>query len=671
MSNRFDSVGLFWKDLPGDHGTRSRMMPDIPETGWRTPTEFPNLAAAKVICIDTETYDPELTRNGPGWARGKGHIVGVSVGVDGGGRWYFPMRHEVEPEYNIEPEKVLRWLRDTLGNPYQPKVGANLPYDLGWLAQEGVEVKGQLFDVEFAEALLTERDPMSLEVLGQKYLNMGKESNTLYQWCAAFYGGAPNGKQRANIYRSPARLVGPYAESDVDLPLRIIEKQYPLLDREGVLDLFHMECKLIPLLQAMRFAGVRVDVQAAEKLREVLTERIVEKQALLNKLAGFEVNINKSTDLVSAFEVVGLTPGRTRKGRPSFSRDVLESLHHPLIGYIQEIRRCDKLSGTFLKSYIIDSHIDGRVFCQFHPLRGTENGTRSGRFSSSTPNLQNIPARDDELAPLIRGAFLPDEGHLRWRKYDYSQIEYRFLIHYALGKGAEEARARFRKYPDTDYHDMALDLIAPEVGWDISTPELRKHHREPTKNINFGLIYAMGVKTLSHNLGLSVTEGKKLFAAYHRAVPFAKTTLGHYMKVAQQTGGIKTILGRKSRFDLWESSEWGRGDTEKAKALPYNQALRTYGRNIQRAYTYKGLNRLLQGSAAELMKVAMLRCWEDGVFDVTGVPRLTVHDELDFSDPGGRDEAFEEVKHIMETAIPLKIPVKVTAEVGPDWGHVK
>lgn len=665
---RFDAIGMFWEDIPVKTGKREtmRIMPPIPETGWRPPTYLPDLSSARVISIDCETYDPDLLTHGPGWARGKGHIVGVSIGADGGGRWYYPIRHEVEPQDNWDPEMVLNWLRHTLANPNQPKVGANLLYDIGWLRHEGVTVRGELVDVQYAEALLDERAEVNLETLGQKYLGEGKDSSLLYDWCSRFYGGKANGAQRANIYRSPPRLVGPYAEADADLPMRVAIAMYPKLVQEGLLELLQMECALIPLLVDMRFAGVRVDVQRAEELREVLAARAVEEHKKLRALVGFDVDINSSDSLSRAFDTIGLGYGRTAKGKPSFTKAFLEGLRHPLGDHIREIRKCDKLRGTFVESYILDSHINGMVYGQFHPLRSDEGGTRSGRFSSSTPNLQNIPARDDELAPLIRGLFIPDEGHAAWRKYDYSQIEYRFLIHFARGPGSDEVRAHFNANPDTDYHEMALDLVAPEAGWDISTKELRKQHRRPIKNINFGLIYGMGVDKLAGDLGLTKQEGKALFAAYHKGVPFAKATMDWCSEEAQQLGSITTILGRKSRFDLWEPAKWG----EDTIALPYEQAILRYG-SIRRAYTHKALNRRLQGSAADLMKKAMLRCYLDGVFDETGIPRLTVHDELDFSDPGGKDEAFREMKHIMETALPISIPVRADGDVGPDWGHVE
>lgn len=656
---RPDSIGMFWEDVAtGGRGAKAiRAMPPIPETGWEPPRYFPDLSRVSVISIDCETKDTELLEHGPGWARGKGHIVGVSVGASGGGRWYFPIRHEVEPEHNWPPEMVLNWLRDTLANPAQPKVGANLMYDIGLLRHEGVNVLGELVDVQYAEALLDERAEVALEVLAQKYLGEGKESSLLYRWCADFYGGKPNSAQRANIYRSPPRLVGPYAESDADLPLRVAVAMYPHLVREGMLELLRMECGLIPMLVDMRFAGVSVDIPKAELLRETLAEREKIEEGKLQSLVGFQVDINSADNLAKVFDKVGLSYAKTAKGRPSFTKDFLKSLQHPVADHIREIRKLSKLRGTFVESYILNSHVNGRVFGQFHPLRSDEGGTRSGRFSSSTPNLQNLPSRDDELAPLVRGLFMPDPGHQQWRKYDYSQIEYRFLAHFAVGPMADEIRAIFNADPNTDYHEMTRELVHRQTGQLLN--------RKQIKNINFGLIYGMGVDKLAGGLGLSPKAGKALFAAYHKGAPFAKATMEACSEEARDTGVIKTILGRKSRFDLWEPQSWG----SEGIALPYEKAIMQYGQ-IRRAYTHKALNRRLQGSAADMMKKAMWLCYKDGIFGETGIPRLTVHDELDFSDPGGKDAAFREMKNVLEQAMPLRIPIRADCDVGADWGHV-
>lgn len=664
---RHDALGLFWEDLPS--ATRGgkrhdRPMPEVPpDANWKPPQHFPNLDSAICLAIDTETFDPELTTHGPGWGRNKGHVVGVSIGAVNAagvrGNWYFPVRHEAEPQDNWEPAKVFEWLNRVLSNPRQPKIGANLQYDIGWLKHEGVEVKGELVDVQFAEALLEESAQLSLEAMGQKYLDEGKESNLLYEWLAEWKGGQPNGTQRKWLYAAPPRMVGPYAESDADLPLRLAQVLYPLLVKEGLLELFQLECRLIRLLVDMRMAGVRVDVDKAEQVRDSLIIKADDAKAQLRSMVGFDVNVNSSDSLARAFDSFGLEYGHTASGSPSFTKAFLAGVDHPIANIVKDIRKFDKLRGTFIESYILDSHVDGMLYGSFHQLRSEGGGTRSGRFSSSAPNLQNIPSRDDELAPLIRGMFVPDKGHVAWRKYDYSQIEYRMLIHFAVGAAGDEIRAYFKANPDTDYHVYAQNVVKSATGIDIP--------RKAIKNINFGLIYGMGVATLANSLGMSKVDAQAMMEAYFKGVPFAKPTMDSASKEAQLTGVINTVLNRKSRFDMWAPSDF----RDQRMPLPYSQAIRSYGPDISRSYTHKALNRRLQGSAADLMKLAMVRCYEEGIFADTGIPRLTVHDELDFSDPGGCDKAFIEMRKMMEDAMPLDVPVKADGEIGPDWGHVK
>jgi DNA polymerase-1 len=663
--SRIDAVGLFWEDVvvKGTRNVHVRPMPPIPQTGWRRPTEFPSLRFASCIAIDLETFDPSISDgNGPGWARGEGHIVGVAIGVPGGGRWYFPIRHETEPEDNFDPDTVLAWLRDVLSNPLQAKVGANIMYDVGWLAAEGVAVKGDLIDVQLAEALLAEGTPVALDYLGEKYLGEPKTSGLLYKFLADWHGGKADDKIRKFIYRAPPRLVGPYAEGDVDLPLRVIEAQYPHLSREGLLPVFAMECGLIPLLIEMRMAGVTVDLNRAEEVRDTLGRRIKSLQEQLDAMCKTKVNVNASATLAKGFDNLGLKYKRTKptdkapEGKPSFTKEFMKTVEHPVGQLIEDLKTCMKMKGTFIEGYILNSHKNGKIYGEFHLLKGESGGTRSGRFSSSNPNLQNIPSRDPELGPLLRSMFVPDCGHLQWRKYDYSQIEYRLLAHHAVGDGSNELRRVYNEDPDTDYHVLTQRLVEAFTG--------QKIDRKTIKNINFGLIYGMGVGKLARSLGLSEAEGKKLFAAYHEAAPFAKATMEACSNEANALGVISTVLGRRSRFDNWEPLAY----EDRRPGLPYHRALQQYGQ-IKRAGLHKALNRKLQGGAADLMKYAMWKCYTDGVFAETGVPRLTVHDELDFSDPGGKEDAFREMKHIMETAIKLLVPVQAEMEIGPNWGH--
>lgn len=662
---RSDAIGIFWQDMPRKKGDRTaRVMPPIPETEWTPPTEFPNLSGARIISLDVETKDPELKKHGPGWARKRGHLAGIAVGTEDGGRWYFPMRHEVQKEYNMDPDRVLSWARDTLQNPRQPKVGANLFYDVGWLREEGVHVAGFLYDVQFAEALLTENSRVALDILAHKYLGEGKESKILYEWCSSFYGGKPTASaQGGNIYRAPPSLVGPYAESDVDRPLRIIQEQWPLLQQQGLTHLFEMECRLIYLMVEMRFQGVAIDLDRAEQLKAVMEQELAGIDRQLKALVGFGVNTNANDSLAKAFDRLGLGYGFTKpsknypQGRPSFTKTFLKSVDHELTKLILKKRAREKLMGTFIQSYLLDSHVDGRVHCQFHQLRSDDGGARSGRFSSSTPNLQNIPIRS-ELGKKIRTAFIPDYGHAWWEKIDYSQIEYRALAHYAVGPGADEVRRRYNEDPATDFHVAVQEIIREVVGLDLDRPLV--------KNINFGSTYGMGQRKLAAYLGLTREEAKELFNAIHSAAPFLRETMDATTNEADRLGYITTILGRRSRFDLWVPEHYD----EDARPITYDEAILRYA-NPKRAYLHKALNRRLQGSAADLIKKAMLDCWEGGLFDEVGVPRLTVHDELDFSHPGGHEETFREIYHTMETAIEFRVPVQVGIERGPSWGAVE
>jgi len=655
--SRFDNIGLFWEDLPSSRKRGERVLgplPEIPESGWRPPTTLPDLRRAPVMSFDVETYDPELEDHGPGWARNKGHLCGISIATPDT-KIYVPMRHTVQSEMNLDPEMVLRWAKAMLETDC-PKVGANLMYDIGWLRQEGVNVKGKLYDVQFAEALLDENSKVNLEALGRKYCGIGKDVDILKDWVMNYYGGSQI-KWRSNIYRAPVSLVGAYGEMDAALPLMVIKEQFPLLANDGLMDLFEMECKLIRILVDMRFAGVSIDIPYAEKLRDDLVLDIKEVQERIDRMAGFAVNANASDSLAKAFTKFGLDFPRTEKGAPSFVKEFLENHDHEFANAITELRGIEKLRGTFVEGYLLGSHVSGKVHGSFHPLSGTDGGTKTGRLSSAKPNLQNIPIRT-AVGKKIRKAFIPDVGHKQWRKYDYSQIEYRFLAHYATGDGSDIIRQRYTDDPNTDYHQATAELIK-----EIANVILE---RGPTKNINFGLVYGMGIDKLAKDLKLAIAAAKTLIAAYHRGVPFAKATMQSVMDFAGENGYNLTILNRRTRFDLWEPE----GFNVRGLPLPYDQAIARYG-HVKRAGLYRALNYKLQGSAADLMKAGMVKCSEEGIFDATGIPRLTVHDELDFSDTGEGEDAYKEMRHIMQTVIPLRVPVICDLETGPNWGDVK
>ena len=298
----------------------------------------------------------------------------------------------------------------------------------------------------------------------------------------------------------------------------------------------------------------------------------------------------------------------------------------------------------------------GRIHGHINQIRSDDGGTVSGRISMNHPNLQQIPARDPQLGPMIRSLFLPEEG-AKWASLDYSQQEPRILVHYAHAyarsqnhdmKGVNEFVDGYINDPNMDFHTMVA--------------EMAKIPRKQAKTINLGLIYGMGVNKLSDQLDIPVDEAKGLIQQYHDRVPFVKLLMNGVMnKLNNRTssGSIRSILGRKCRFDLWEPDTFALN-----KALPYKEAVNEYGptTRLKRAYTYKALNRLIQASAADMTKQAMVNIYSEGI-----IPLIQIHDEIAVSFIS-TDET-KKVASIMEDAVKLNVPSKVDVEVGPSWGE--
>lgn len=643
-----DDFGLgFWEpeiDIYSRSGGGLRPVPPIPDTGWIMPTDFPSLEGQGAIAIDTETKDIELKTRGSGALRDDCHICGVSIGTEAGFRRYYPVAHEMGE--NLDKEKVFKWLRRELKRPV-PKVGANLLYDLGYLAVNDIEVTGPFYDVQIAEPLLDEnRLSYSLEALSQTWLKEGKIENTMKDWLIRAFGET---NYKANIHRAPASVVGPYAEGDVDLPLRIFALQRQELENRDLWDLFQLESRLIPMLLAMWRRGVRVDLSKAEELKGKLDGRYDQTLAEIKRVSGVDVDIWAADSLARVFDAADVPYPRTEKtNKPSFRKDWLAACTHPVGKLTMEARRLDKFRNTFVQGYILDGNVNGFIHTQFHQLKSDEGGTVSGRFSSSNPNLQNIPIRDKELGGLIRSIFIAELGR-RWWKFDWSQIEFRLAIHHAARmklRGAQEVVDQYHNDPTTDYHGVVAAITGLA--------------RSAAKNINFGIIYGLGLDALADQLGVDLKTATRMYADYMRRVPFVGRLRNAARDTAASTGIIKTLSGRERHFNVWE---------RKGIYLPYKFP------GSKRAFTHKALNARLQGDAADIMKTAMADAWDAGVFDddYLGAPHLTVHDELDGSDDNtpATNEALAELKHIMETCVQLLVPLKADGGTGPNWGAIE
>lgn len=639
------------------------LVPPIPDTGWQFNGFPEHYKHAIRLAYDVETRETDF-EHGYGWARGCGYVVGISVAAqfsDGHiEASYFPVRHDTQRDLNLDHHRVREYLNEVLDNNI-PKFGANLQYDLGWLREFGVYPSGLHYDVQYAEALLAPNELKALDVLGRKYVGQAKDTDALYTWQAQAFPKTAKSKLRQHIWQSPVTLVGHYAEQDAILPLLIIEKQWPLLFENGLIDVYEMECGLIPLLTKMREKGITVDIEKTLEFREWIKGDIEESKSKLFNIVGKEINPDSSLEIAAWCDTAKIKYPRSATGLPSIKNDWLKSKGGDAFDLIRDIREKSKMVSTFIDGYFLGSSVNGKIHATFHPLKGEGGGTITGRFSSSDPNLQNVPARS-ELGKRLRELIIPDVGHETMFVGDYSQIEYLNLAHFAVGGGAEAVRQQYRDDPSTDYHTFTQQLVYKMTGMEIK--------RAFIKNINFGLLYGMSLPTLAAMLGISLQEAKPIFMAYHNGAPYVQETMNAVAREAEINGFTRTIMGRKAYFDLYEPSSYEKD----AIAMPYEKALATYGSMITRAGLFKAINYKLQGSAADCMKKAMWDGYRSGVFDVIDVPRLTVHDELVFSVAERTklvEEAFKEFVNIAQTCLPYSVPIRFEAGYGATWGDAK
>lgn len=605
-----------------------------------------DLSSARLISIDVETKDPGLVELGPSTFRGGGHVCGVSVATDDGYCEYLPVRHEGGG--NLDAARVFAWLREQLAGP-QPKLGANLLYDLEWLRQEGVSAAGPKWDVQTAAALLDEnRSSYRLEDIATDLLGEHKDEAGLL--AAVLARGIPEKKLKESIHLLAGGEVAPYGRQDVLLPLRLWRKQRPLLEEQDLLRVFDLEADLVDVLLEMRFKGVRVDLERAEASAAELDakKRLLEKS--LTVLCGGELDYWSNKKIAGACDRLGLVYPRTEKGNPSFEADWLDGQEHPLLRQVAEARLLDRAGSVFIRDKIIGCAVDGRVRCQLYSVRGERGGTRSGRLACANPNLQQVPARHPYVSRLVRSCFVPEEGE-EWASSDWSQVEPRLTVHYAALlklRGGEEAARRYREDPATDYHQMTADLAGIE--------------RKPAKTINLGLSYGMGLEKLSLSLGLDMAATRDLYDRYHAGMPFIRLLSDSCSRMAETRGWVKTLLGRRSRFEAFGPGRYKKDAG--LQPLPYAEAVKRWGADVRRYFTYKAMNRVIQGSAAELMKLALVKLHRLGL-----TPNLTVHDEVCRS-VRDREEALR-VKRVMETVHGLLVPLYADLEMGPSWGELE
>lgn len=663
---------------------------------WHIKDEWRDVSNADKIAIDTETYDPDLQAAGAGWARKSGHLCGVSIAAKFGDEiWsnYYPINH---PNTNNWPkDKVIDYITDCFKKA-KVRVFANAEYDMGWLNRYGVPLSAMIangpIDDVLAKAVLVDETWLShsLDNVGAFYVGERKNEELLKDHQVRSTYGIQDIKK--DLWKLPAGFVGAYAEQDAVLTLKADDALDPYiahhpLTGKSLEKVYDLERRLIPMLFEMHKRGVKIDVNRAEQVKVELEQKKQELQNKINEMGGLKININSGDDIGAACDNLGISYPRTaRTNKPSFTADFLDNSENEFLLMIREARKIGKVQSTFIDP-IIDKCVDGRIYPQLNALKRVEDGldgssgTITGRLSCVKPNLQQVSSRDKVLAPIVRSIFLPDEGYL-WGNFDYSQQEPRMTIHIAhllrqLGvvglDRVEEAVAAFNANPRTDNHQMVADMVGIA--------------RRPAKTINLGLSYGMGALKLAKKLGLPTEidergkevagkEAKDLIKLFNQKLPYLKGFMNCAAQRAQNVGAVTTLLGRHSRYNLWTAKNWAKSqhlgmrvkeDIERDIAQ-LGEKSEWYGVPLVRAKTFSAMNHIVQGSAADQTKLAMLTVYENKIV----LPYTQIHDALDCPIDKTRVHAHvKEIHDAMVHAMELVVPTVVDVELGETWGSVQ
>ena len=608
-------------------------------TEWVQPSSFPDLSKYYEIAIDLETKDPELKKMGPGMFREVGNIVGFAVAVE---NWsgYFPIRHEGGG--NMDIRMVLNWIKEVLNTP-ATKIFHNAMYDVCWLKSEGLNINGKIIDTMIATSLIDEnRMRYDLNSVAKQYTGLSKNESSLTE-AAQAWGIDP----KAEMYKLPAMYVGEYAEKDAEITLALWQELKKEINHQDLNSIFDLETNLFPCLVEMKAKGVRVDLDHAKTVEKNLIRTENNMLQSIKDEVGFIPDLWAARSIAKVFDHLKLDYPRTEKTKaPSFTKNFLKNHNNFIINLINNARQANKARTTFMESIFRYVH-KGRIHADINQLRSEFGGTITGRFSMTHPNLQQIPKSGTDMGNQLRTIFVPEEGHT-WGCFDYSQQEPRLVVHYACLTelpGSEEFKEKYKNDFSTDFHKIVSEMA------DIP--------RDKAKTINLGKFYGMGKNKLKGELGVPDEEASRIIRQYDSRVPFVKQLMNHASDRAERRGQIRTLLGRLCHFHLWEPSQFG-----VHKPLSHEAALQEQGPGIKRAFTYKALNKLIQGSAADMIKKAMLDLYKEKI-----TPLIQIHDELNISikDKAESDKVIE----IMENAVSLEVPNKVDYEKGKHWGEIE
>jgi DNA polymerase I-like protein with 3'-5' exonuclease and polymerase domains len=651
-----------------------------------TPEDL-NLDGIDTVAIDIETYDPNLKTKGSGAIRDDGFVCGIAIATDND-TVYFPLRHsDTDIDYQ-RIDKIWQVLNDKIfQNENITKVFHNAMYDVCWIrAVTGKMIKGRIVDTMIAASVVDEnRFRYSLDALSKDYLNEEKYKYDLQQKTLEWSGGTVKDPM-TNMHKLPASIVKEYAKQDVNLTYKlwklfnkkIDEVLYTKDDGEQKTcrQIFELETKLFLCLVDMKFKGVRIDRSKAILFGRHLKKRRDQIVNAIESITTIRVDIWAAASIKKLLDHLCIKDYKvTPKSKmPQLPKDYLRTHNNKCLRMIAKAREYDKAVNTFIEGLLEYVH-EGRIHADINQIRSDSGGTVTGRFSMSNPNLQQIPAKG-YIGSKMRELFIPEEG-CEWGSFDYSQQEPRIVVHYAIKlglPGTDSLEEQFDR-DDADFHQIVADMA------NIS--------RKQAKTINLGLFYGMGKIKLQKELGLDQRQAKELFNEYHGRVPFVRQLSQELITFAKENKLLFTLYDRFCRFNKWETTnkEWN-PEINRFNEVPLytkEQAMEAFKaemldkykenkidanymdyfeRYYTPAFTYKALNRLIQGSAADMTKKAMVDLYQKGI-----VPHIQIHDELCISINGKYTSNI--IQNVMEQAIPLEVKNKVDFQSGPNWGTIK
>lgn len=628
---------------------------------WKTPTEFPRVPEGSTIAVDTEAHCEDLEKKGQQFLNGEDFVCGISMALENGFREYYPIAHE---SGNCEMN-VVGYFEELLKRPDITAVGANWKFDIEGLYKVGIKPKCKLADMQVTEALLDENQiSYRLNDISIRR-GLGKKSPGELEEELVRRGFVKRGKPDwSQIHRLPPKYVGPYAADDAFLTLQCHIQQMPEISDQDLSTVYDLECALIPMLWDMRRVGQPIDFDAADELNANMGLELEDKYKTLIGLAGKgEVDPFSPQSLGTWVRALGYEPPKTALtekgggGNDSVGNDWMMATKDPILVAMAEYRQGERFRRDVIEGVLINQSYKSRIHASWYSTRGVsfmageDGGTRSGRLSSGNPSLQVIPARHPTYGPMVRKMFLPEQGE-RFYKGDYNSQEIRIGVHFAKRlnlPGADTYVNRYLDNPAFDYHDYVKEMLNVILPVPII--------RGTAKTTGLSLQYGMGKAKLAARLGMKASEATDFLDTFHTTVPWVKKALEKAMDIANQRGYVRSILGRRRRFDEWENANYGAGWSRPLKNK--KEAILTWGK-IKRAGTYKAWNSVVQSTAAEMTKSAMILLYKDGI-----LPRMTIHDELTAS-IGSMAEA-KRAKDMMEHAIELCIPVLVDATLADDW----